>query len=128
MRSLSGGEDVLDSVCDLAQRTRHAGRPVVCRGLTPQGWIALHAQPLGDDVAVTIQPAAAEVLLPAVAAWYGITPRERAVIEHALEGLPAKLIARCLDLSPHTVNDHFKAIYRKAGVSSRDELIASLSR
>ncbi|MCA1672863.1 MAG: helix-turn-helix domain-containing protein, partial [Actinobacteria bacterium] len=31
------------------------------------------------------------------------------MIEQALEGLPAKQIARHLHLSQHTVNDHFKA-------------------
>lgn len=124
----SGGEDILDSVWDIAQRARQAGTPVVCRGLTSQGWVAMHAQLLGGDVAVTIQPASAAVLLPAVAAWYGITPREQAVLEHALEGLPAKQIARRLEVSPHTVHDHFKAIYRKAGVTSRDELLACLTR
>jgi DNA-binding CsgD family transcriptional regulator len=68
------------------------------------------------------------MLLPAIAAWYDITPRERTVIEQALEGLPAKQIARRLDLSQHTINDHFNAIYRKIGVTSREELITRLCR
>ncbi len=78
------------------------------------------------DIAITTQPASAEVLLPAITAWHDITPRERTVLTQALEGLSAKHIARRLDLSPHTVNDHFKAIYRKIGVTSREELIAHL--
>ncbi|MGW1759388.1 LuxR C-terminal-related transcriptional regulator [Streptomyces mirabilis] len=65
-------------------------------------------------------------LLPAVAAWYGITPREREVVRHALEGLAAKSIARRLELSQHTVNDHLGAVYRKLGVSGREELFACL--
>ncbi|QIB48217.1 helix-turn-helix domain-containing protein [Streptomyces aureoverticillatus] len=109
--------------------------PVVNRIPTPDGWIEMHAQLLADtgtdpgagEVALTIQPATARTLLPAVAAWYGITAREVAVLREALEGLPAKQIARRLGVSPHTVNDHFKALYRKVGVSAREELLATLS-
>ncbi|MEU8030754.1 helix-turn-helix transcriptional regulator [Streptomyces sp. NPDC049099] len=57
-----------------------------------------------------------------------MTRRERGVLELALEGLPATQIARRLRLSPHTVNDHFKAIYRKTGVTCREELISGLCR
>ncbi|MER6029835.1 helix-turn-helix transcriptional regulator [Streptomyces sp. NPDC001851] len=99
---------------------------------TPAGWIAVHGQLLAGgasgEVAITVQPAPADLLLPAVATWYGITRRERGVLELALEGLPAKQIARRLHLSPHTVNDHFKAIYRKTGVTGREELISMLCR
>jgi DNA-binding CsgD family transcriptional regulator len=99
---------------------------------TPAGWIAVRGQLLAGgtagEVAITVQPASADLLLPAVAAWYGITRRELGVLELALEGLPAKQIARRLSLSPHTVNDHFKAIYRKTGVTCREELIAGLCR
>ncbi|MFD9635680.1 response regulator transcription factor [Streptomyces violascens] len=99
---------------------------------TPAGWIVVRGQLLtggaAGDVAITVQPATVDLLLPVVAAWYGITRRERDVLELALEGLPAKQIARRLSLSPHTVNDHFKAIYRKTGVTCREELIAGLCR
>ena len=42
-------------------------------------------------------------------------------------GLPAKHICRQLQLSVLTVNGHLGAIYRKAGVSGREELLARLS-
>ncbi|GGR87662.1 hypothetical protein GCM10010252_28080 [Streptomyces aureoverticillatus] len=118
---------------------RRCAGPVVNRIPTPDGWIETHAQPLADmapgsgtgadtsDVVITIQPATSRALLPAVAAWYSITAREFAVLRQALEGLPARQIARRLDVSPHTVNDHFKALYRKVGVSAREELLATLS-
>jgi DNA-binding CsgD family transcriptional regulator len=119
-------------IWNITYRARRAGGPIVCRVLAPQGWIALHAEPLPGtpvgEVAVTTQPASAEVLLPAITAWHDITRRERTVIEQALEGISARQIARRLDLSPHTINDHFKAIYRKIGVTSREELITRLCR
>ncbi|MEV6734181.1 MULTISPECIES: helix-turn-helix transcriptional regulator [unclassified Streptomyces] len=36
-------------------------------------------------------------------------------------------MARHLDLSPYTVNDHLKALFRKTGADGRDELIAALT-
>ncbi|TDD98179.1 helix-turn-helix transcriptional regulator [Actinomadura rubrisoli] len=96
------------------------------------GWAALQAQPLRgagpDAMAVTVRPTTGTELLPAMAAWHGLTPREQAVVETALEGMSAKQIARRLGVSPYTVNDHLKAIYRKTGVSAREELIARLAR
>jgi DNA-binding CsgD family transcriptional regulator len=97
---------------------------------TARGWVAMHAQPLdateSTDVAVTIQPATGAVFLPAIAAWYGITPTEQAVTQLALDGLATKHIARRLEVSVHTVHDHFKSIYRKTGLTGREELLAGL--
>ncbi|TDD81513.1 helix-turn-helix transcriptional regulator [Actinomadura rubrisoli] len=94
-------------------------------------WLACDAQPLGDgctgDVAVIIQAATAEQLFPAFCDWYGITARERQVIVHLREGMAPKQIARRLDLSLYTVNDHLRAIFRKTGARGRDELITAIT-
>ncbi|MEC3974842.1 helix-turn-helix transcriptional regulator [Amycolatopsis sp. H20-H5] len=126
---LPDDEALAITVWNLTFAARHGSGAALSRIPAAEGWIGLRAQLLGDsgEVAITVQAATAEVLLPAVAAWYGITRRERSVVEQALEGAPAKQIARHLDLSPHTVNDHFKAVYRKLGVHSREELVAVLS-
>lgn len=42
-------------------------------------------------------------------------------------GLPARHIARDLYLAVPTVNAHLQSIYRKAGVTGREQLLASLS-
>ncbi|MFD9510510.1 LuxR C-terminal-related transcriptional regulator [Streptomyces mirabilis] len=127
-------EALLSSVCNITATARRApDGTAVTRMFTARGWALLHAQPLcsaetAGEMVITIQTATAEALLPAVAAWYGITPREREVVRHALEGLAAKNIARRLELSQHTVNDHLGAVYRKLGVSGREELFACLRR
>jgi DNA-binding CsgD family transcriptional regulator len=128
---LDSDDDLSITLWNFASAARHESGAVLSRIPTSHGWIALQAQHLAGtrrgEVAITVQPASLSELLPAVTAWYGITPRERAVIEQVLEGRSSKQISRTLDLSQHTTNDHLKAIYRKIQVSGRSELIATLS-
>jgi DNA-binding CsgD family transcriptional regulator len=123
-------EELFANIWNIVHLARRTGAEAISRIPTSRGWVALRAQPIdgGDPggVAVTIGGATGGVLVPALAAWYGITPRERAVIGHAIDGAAAKQIATRLGVTQHTVHDHFKAIYRKTGVSSRDQLLASL--
>ncbi|WP_378280163.1 helix-turn-helix transcriptional regulator [Actinomadura rugatobispora] len=118
------------TVWNLTQATRGTGAPRLTRVPTRRGWIALRAQPMigagPGAVAVTIQPATGTELLPAMALWHGLSPRESAIVGHVLQGMATKQIARRLEVSPHTVNDYFKSIYRKTGVCAREELIARL--
>lgn len=52
-----------------------------------------------------------------------LTPREVATLEGLAKGLSVKELAKTLEISPHTVGDHVKAIYRKLQVNSRGEAI-----
>ncbi|MFD9076214.1 helix-turn-helix transcriptional regulator [Streptomyces lasiicapitis] len=118
------------ALCNITHTARRSpDGSAVSQLFTPCGWATAHAQPLGVDGeqgnVITIQPATADALLPAVAEWYGITLRERDVIRHALHGVPVKHIARTLGVSVHTANDHLKSVYRKLGVAGRDELFAA---
>ncbi|WP_020673900.1 LuxR C-terminal-related transcriptional regulator [Amycolatopsis nigrescens] len=117
-------------VRSVAFATVRTGRPVINTVPTLDGWLSLQGELIDGarDVAITIQPPSGRVLLPATAAWHGITPREQAVVELILEGLPTKQIARHLGISPHTATDHLKAIYRKTSVNSREELVAALAQ
>lgn len=93
-------------------------------------WVTSHAQPLNDgsdDVVITIQAATGQLLLPAFSHWYGLTTRERQILQHLCTGAAPKQIARRLQLSTHTSNDHLRAIYRKTGATGRDELTAALT-
>ncbi|MEJ7745001.1 MAG: helix-turn-helix transcriptional regulator [Nocardioidaceae bacterium] len=62
--------------------------------------------------------------MPAFAAWCGFTRAESRVVRALTTGAAAKQIARALNLSVLTVNDHLAAVYRKAGVRGRNELIS----
>ncbi|MFI6737049.1 helix-turn-helix transcriptional regulator [Nonomuraea sp. NPDC050451] len=113
-------------------RDPRAWTPLICAPAANFGrWILIHGQPLdenGDsDVAILIQAAGGKLLLPSFCDWYGITNGERRVIEYLYAGASAKQIARILDLSTYTVNDHLKSVYRKTRAQSRDELIAAIA-
>lgn len=90
-------------------------------------WLTLAASPLGSGrVAVILHPATTAQLLPAIAAWHSLTPRQLEVLHLLVQGHPVKQIARHLGLSPHTIEDYLKALYRKTGTNSHQQLIATL--
>ena len=57
-----------------------------------------------------------------------LTPREQEVLGLIGSGLMVKQVAGKLDISPHTVNDNIKAIYKKLGIRSRAQAAAEAAR
>ncbi len=113
-----------------AARNPRGPYPRLCVPSVGSGWwTAIEAQPLGDDgdVAVMIQRATGTLLLPSFCDWYAITARERQIVHHLQDGSAPKQIARLLDLSVHTVNEHLRAIFRKTGTCGRNELVAAIT-
>lgn len=52
-----------------------------------------------------------------------LTPRETDLLRAFAEGMSYKEAARALGISPHTVGNHVKSIYRKLEVTSRSEAL-----
>ena len=52
-----------------------------------------------------------------------LTDRERQILELMVRGKTIKSVADFLMLSPHTVHDHVKRIYKKLEVHNRAELV-----
>lgn len=67
-----------------------------------------------------------EVSAPSVPASF--SAREREVAEYLSRGWRAPAIARRLALSPHTVRNHLKSMFRKTGTRSQEELFTLLTR
>lgn len=52
-----------------------------------------------------------------------LTARENEILSHLAKGMTCKQVAECIHLSPHTVNNHLRNIYRKLHVQTRTEAV-----
>jgi DNA-binding CsgD family transcriptional regulator len=137
--------EVIHSVAASTRRRDRAGQG---RGSTARvqaadgSWWSVHASladgipapgtpqaggPAGWEQTVIVQPAGGGELTGILMRSLRLSPGERAVCELLLAGLPTKAIAAEMSLSPHTVEDRLKAIFAKAEVTSRQELVAHLN-
>lgn len=107
-----------------------AGRLPTARIRTRTGsWLALHASRLNreaGDVTVVVEPVEPRATVPLVLTASGLSPREAEIARLVLRGSPTRTIADELHISPHTVQDHLKAVFDKLGVRSRRDLVSHL--
>jgi DNA-binding CsgD family transcriptional regulator len=101
-------------------RTRR-GRWLVCHASCLR-----HADGTIGSTALVIEPAQPAAVAPIVVEAYDLSDREQQIIRLIARGAGTAEIADELLLSRHTVRDHVKAIFAKAGVTSRGELTARL--
>jgi DNA-binding CsgD family transcriptional regulator len=76
-------------------------------------------QPVGSEATARIQ---------AFSSNHGLSPREQEVLELLERGLTTGAMAEALGISPHTVRDHLKHLYRKTGTKGRGELLGLIAR
>lgn len=60
---------------------------------------------------------------PRVIEDFGLTPREKELLELLARGFSQKDVARIKEISHHTVSAHIKSIYAKMAVNSRSEAV-----
>lgn len=94
-------------------------------------WLVVHASRLageGQDgrIAVILELAQPLEIAPLLAAAYGLSDRERHVLQQVLIGLSTNDICAALFISANTVQDHLKSIFEKTGVRSRRELVGQI--
>jgi DNA-binding CsgD family transcriptional regulator len=104
------------------------GHTVAQRARTANGtWLVVRSAPLGGHRGiVTIEEAGPPDVVAILSAALGLSAREIDVVVEVLRGSSTKEIGTALQLSTYTVQDHLKAVFRKAGVNSRRELIADV--
>ncbi len=85
---------------------------------------------LSDAVLVLLQRQGSEpaARVDAFFSTHNLSPREQEVVRLLAEGLTTVVMAERLGISPHTVRDHLKNLYRKTGTNSRSELLGLVSR
>jgi DNA-binding CsgD family transcriptional regulator len=115
----------------LAPAAAH-GLPASVRIRTRGGrWATLEGAPLeGADrgrAVITIRSSTADEVFDLLARAYDLTRRERQLVALVLDGLGTKQLAAALCISPNTVQDHLKAVFAKAHVRSRRELVSHLA-
>lgn len=94
-------------------------------------WLTVHASRLrghsGEHgITVVIEEADAPSILSLRLFAYGLSPREVEVATLVLRGTSTRAMSATLHISEHTVQDHLKAVFDKAGVRSRRELIGAM--
>lgn len=93
-------------------------------------WLTLHGTPLLREqerrVAVIIERADPDRLMPLLMDAYALTDREKALTRLVLQGEATAEIAAKLFISPQTVQQHLKSVFEKTGVRSRRELVSKV--
>ncbi|WP_339242121.1 helix-turn-helix transcriptional regulator [Paenibacillus sp. FSL R5-0517] len=100
----------------------------VCIQLPDGRYLILHASLMQqitgqDQIAIRLEQAMPQDLLPLLAESHGLSSRERELLGYVLRSYSSKEIAAAMHISVYTVQDHLKSIFAKTKVSSRRELI-----
>ncbi|MPY95374.1 MAG: LuxR family transcriptional regulator [Acidimicrobiia bacterium] len=93
-------------------------------------WVTLRAarllggSPGPGSIAVSIEPTPPAERTALYARVIGLSDREAELLGHLVAGSDTRELARRLFVSEHTVQDHLKSVFAKAGARSRRVLIA----
>jgi DNA-binding CsgD family transcriptional regulator len=134
--SADGSEALPPAVYELGPRVlapaaETTSLPASVRVRTRSGWWAvIEGAPLegagSGHAAITFRLAAADEVVDLLCRTHDLTRRERQLVALVLDGLATKQLAAALAISPHTVQDHLKAVFAKTGVRTRGELVSHL--
>jgi DNA-binding CsgD family transcriptional regulator len=94
-------------------------------------WVRIEAAQLEGQpdaqIAVTLRAATATETFNLLCRAHALSRRERDVVAALLTGLDTHAVSARLCISPHTIQDHLKSVFRKTGTHSRRELLARFS-
>jgi DNA-binding CsgD family transcriptional regulator len=96
------------------------------RWLTLQGALTEARPGNPSQNMIVIEPTGPRRIAWLKAAAYGLSPREREIVDLVLRGASRKQMAATLYISEYTVQDHLSNIFDKVGVRGREALIKHL--
>ncbi len=108
------------------------GVPHLCVRARSGRWLTLHgsltesAFDRGDKLVIVIEPSGPKAVTWLRATAYGLSPRERNVVDLIVRGASTKQISQALYISEYTVQDHLSNIFDKIGVRDRRALVKRL--
>ena len=106
--------------------------PRLCVRARSGRWLTFHGamnEPQSDsggETMVVIEPAEPRQVAWLHTAAYGLTEREREIVDLVVQGASTKQISATLYISEYTVQDHLSNIFDKVGVRSRRALVKQL--
>ncbi len=108
------------------------GVPHLCVRARSGRWLTLHgsltesAFDRGDKLVIVIEQSGPKAVTWLRATAYGLSPRERNVVDLIVRGASTKQISQALYISEYTVQDHLSNIFDKIGVRDRRALVKRL--
>jgi DNA-binding NarL/FixJ family response regulator len=106
-------------------------QPMARLHLTGGLWVTLRAARIdarhdgaAPDLAVTIEETTPADRIGVFTRAWGLTTRERELVEHLVDGSDTRAVAGRMCVSEHTVQDHLKAVFAKTGARTRRTLLA----
>ncbi|MDF1620656.1 helix-turn-helix transcriptional regulator [Pseudothioclava nitratireducens] len=123
--------DVIEDALEPGGFTLHVGLEIIANlalicAIVVEGWVLwvlLKQQSRTSKALSVAQGAMAEVIEDRFAAW-GLTPSEADVAGFTIKGFSIAEVAELRGSSEATVKTHLNAVYRKAGVSGRTQLVS----
>lgn len=109
-----------------------ASIPRVCVRARSGRWLTLQAslsEPHtngSSETVIVIEPPGPKEMLRLNTASYGLTARERAVVELVMRGFSTAQISATLYISKYTVQEHLCSVFDKVGVRDRQALVKRL--
>ena len=106
--------------------------PHLCVRARSGCWLTLHgsltepAPDRGGEMVIVIEPSGPREVTWLRATAYGLSSRERTVVDLVVRGASTRQISQALYISEYTVQDHLSNIFDKIGVRDRRALVKRL--